>query len=43
MIDRRYERLLKKTGGGNFKLGEAVQIIHVKESDTHLELAFPST
>jgi len=42
MIDRRYERLLRRTGGGKFKLGKAVQIVIGKENDAHLELAFPS-
>jgi len=43
MIDRRYERLLQRTGGGKLKLEKAVQKINRKESDAHLELAFPST
>ena len=42
MTDRRYERLLRSTGGRNFKLGKADQTINGKESDIHLELAFPS-
>jgi hypothetical protein len=43
MTDRRYERLLLRTGSGTYKLGKAVQIMNGKESDAHLELAFPST
>jgi hypothetical protein len=41
MVDRTYERLLKRTGCGKCKLGKAVQMINRKKSDTHLELAFP--
>jgi hypothetical protein len=43
MFDRRYERLLQRTGDGKCKLGKAVQIVKGKESDTHLGVAFPST
>jgi hypothetical protein len=42
MSDKRYEWLLQRPEGGNFKLGKAVQIINGKASDTHRELSFPS-
>ena len=43
MFDRRYERLLQRTGDGECKLRKAVRIVKGKESGTHLEVAFPST
>ena len=42
MSDRRYTRLLGRTGGGNLKLGKDIEIVNGRESDPYLELAFPS-